>query len=192
MGNNANIFAGITAAGADGTGLAWFANTGSTAPTDSTTGLNAAFKNGGLITEDGVTAKFNESTKKIKAYGSPQVQRTLITDVETTFELAFLETNPVSQAVFHRLPVTSIVPTPGTGAFSVTTGNYTRQLYAAVFDVIDGVNHVRAYCPSVEVTGRADVKFSNGNEAPWGVTMTAYPNSSGIAIQWYFLMSAFA
>ncbi len=190
MANNQNIFAGITAAGADGMGLAWFANTGSTAPTDSTTALNAAFKNAGMITEDGLTVKFSESQKKIKGYGSPQVQRVLTTDVETTFDIAFLEQQAVSMAVFHRLPVTSIVPTVGTGAFSATTGNYNRQLYAAVFDMIDGTNHVRAYCPSVEVTGRSDVKFSNGNETSWAVSMTAYPSASGVAIQWYYLMSA--
>ncbi len=190
MANNANIFAGITAAGADGMGLAWFANTGSTAPTDSTAALNAAFKNAGMITEDGLTVKFSESQKKIKGYGSPQVQRILTTDVETSFDLAFLETNQYSMAVFHRLAITSITPGVGVGNFATTTGNYTRQLYAAVFDMIDGTNHVRAYCPSVEVTGRSDVKFSNGNETTWPVTLTAYPNSSGIAIQWYYLMAA--
>lgn len=190
MGDNRNIFAGITAAGADGTGLAWIGATGSTAPTDSTTALNAAFKNTGMITEDGLTVKFAESTKKIKAYGSPATQRTLVTDQEYTFDLAFLETNQYSQAVFHRLAISAITPGVGTGAFSVTSGTFTRQLYAGVFDMIDGVNHIRAYCPSLEVTGRADVKFSNGSEAPWGVTLTAYPNSSGVAIQWYYLMSA--
>jgi hypothetical protein len=134
--------------------------------------------------------KFNESQKKIKGYGSPIVQRVLTTDVETTFDLAFLETNQYSMAVFNRQPITSITPVVGTGAFSFTTGNYVRQLYAAVFDMVDGTNHIRAYCPSVEVTGRSDAKFSNGNETEWGVTMTAYPNSSGVAIQWYVLMSA--
>jgi hypothetical protein len=92
--------------------------------------------------------------------------------------------------VFHRLPITSITPGVGVGNFAVTTGNYVRQLYAAVFDMIDGTNHVRAYCPSIEVTGRSDVKFSNGNETAYPLTLTAYPNSSGIAIQWYYLMSA--
>lgn len=192
MANSANIFSGITAAGADGMGLAWFANTGSTAPTNSTAGLDAAFKNTGMITEDGLTVKFAESQKKIKGYGSPQVQRVLTTDVETSFDFVFLETNQYSMAVFHRLPITSITPTPGTGAFSATTGNYTRQQYAAVFDMIDGTNHIRAYCPAVEVTSRSDVKFSNGNETTWPVSCTAYPNTSGVAIQWYFLMSALA
>lgn len=190
MGNNLNIFAGEGAGGADGTGLAWFAPTGSTAPTDATTTLDAAFRNAGMITEDGVTAKFNESSKKVKAFGSQQTQRTLVTDSESTFDLAFLEQNQYSLAIFFRKAIGSITPTVGTGAFSLTSGAYVRQLYAAVFDVIDGTNHLRAYCPSCEVTNRNDVKISNGNENTWPVTITAYPNSSGVAVQWFFVMSA--
>ena len=193
MGNNANLLAGISGAGADGTGLSWFAVSATPAPTDSTTALttvSASWKNAGLITENGLTIKFSESSKKIKAYGSGATQRTIITDQEYSFSLEMLETNAISQAVFHRLPLTSITPTPGTGAFSVTSGTFTAQRYAAVFDVIDGTNHIRAYCPSIEVTNRSDVKVGNGNEISWGVDLTAYPNSSGVAIQWYFLVSA--
>lgn len=193
MGNNANLLAGINGAGADGTGLAWFAQSGSPAPTDSTTALtsvSANYKNAGLITENGLTIKFAESTKKIKAYGSPAAQRTIVTDQEYSFSLEMLETNPVSQAVFHRLSLSSISPTVGTGAFSLTSGTYSPIRYAGVFDIIDGTNHIRAYCPAIEVTGRHDVKVGNGNEISWGVDMTAYPNSSGVAIQWYFLVSA--
>jgi hypothetical protein len=190
VGDNRNLLAGINGAGTDGTGLAWFGATGSTAPTDSTTALAAAYKNSGMITENGLTIKFGESTKKVKAYGSPAIQRVIVTEQAYEFDLEFLETNQYSQAVFHRLPITGISPGVGTGAFSLTSGTFTKQQYAAVFDIIDGTNHIRAYCPQIEVTGRSDVKIGNGNEVAWGVNLTAYPNSSGVAIQWYFLVSA--
>lgn len=190
MGSNANLLAGTGAAGADGTGLAWFAPVGSTAPTDATTGFAAAFRNAGLITDNGLTIKFGESTKEIKAYGSTAIQRTLVTDEKFTFEIEFLETNQYSQAVYHRLGINSITPTVGTGAFSLTTGAYTRQQYAAGFDVIDGTNHIRAYCPTLEMTDRKDVQIQAGAEISWGVTLTAYPNSSGVAIQWFYVVPA--
>jgi hypothetical protein len=190
MGDNRNIFAGTQAAGADGTGLAWFAITGSTAPTDATTALAAAWKNAGLITDKGLTAKFSENSKPIRAYGSTAIQRTLVTDDTYTFDLEFLETNQYSQAVYHRLGITSITPGTGTGAYSLTSGTYARQLYAFTADMIDGSNHIRIYCPTVEVTGRSDVSFAAGSEATWGVTLTAYPNSSGVAAQWYQIMAA--
>lgn len=190
MGNNANIFAGTQAAGSDGTGFSWFAATGSTAPTDSTTALAAAWRNAGLISDNGLTVKFNESSKTVKAFGSTVTQRVLVTDDTFTFDIEFLENNQYSKAVFARLPITSITPTVGTGAFSVTYGVYVRQLYAAVFDAIDGTNHLRYYAPSVEVTARKDIQLSNGNPMTMGITLTAYPNSSGVAIQEYNLMAA--
>lgn len=185
MGDANNLLVATSAAGADGTGLAWFATVGTTAPTDAVTALNAGFKDSGLISEDGVTLALNETSKKIKAYGSQNTQRTVVTDQETTFALKFLEVNEVSSAVFHRKAIGSITPTVSTGAFSVTTGTYSRVLYAAVFDVVDGTNHIRMYCPSCEVTNRDNIQFSNGNEIPWGVTITAYP-VAGTSIAWYY------
>jgi hypothetical protein len=190
VGDNRNIFSFTSAAGADGTGLMWVADLGATAPTDATTALPAAYRNCGMITDDGITAKFAETSKKIKAAGSTAIQRTLVTDVEYGFDVTFLEQNQYSHAVFFRQAINSITPGVGTGAYSLTTGSYTRRQYAVVFDMLDGTNHVRAYSPNAEVSDRKDVKFSNANEAPWGVSITAYPNTSGVATQWFFVMSA--
>lgn len=190
MGDNRNIFAGTGAAGADGTGLAWFAVTGSTAPTDSTTALAAAWKNAGMITEDGLSGKINTSSKDVKAYGSTQIQRRIITDTSVTFDVTFLETNARTQELYWGQQFNTLSPTVGTGAFSYTFGTYSRQLVAGVFDIIDGNNHMRMYCPQLEVTDRRDFKVGNGSEVSWGVTFTAYPNSSGIAVQSYVIMTA--
>lgn len=190
MGDNRNILAGISGAGSDGTGLGWFAVTGSTAPVDSTTALNAAFKNAGMISEDGLTGKINTSAKDVKAYGSTQIQRRIITDQSVTFDLAFLETNARTQELYWGIQFNTLSPGVGTGAFSFTFGVYTRQLVAGVFDIIDGVNHMRVYCPQLEVTDRKEFKVGNGQEISWGVTLTAYPNTSGVAVQVYDLVPA--
>jgi hypothetical protein len=190
VGDNRNIFSFTSAGGADGTGLMWVADFGATAPTDATTAPPAAYRNVGMITDDGLTAKFSETTKKIKAAGSTAIQRVLVTDVEYGFDVAFLEANQYSMAVFNRLAINAITPTVGTGAFSFTNGTYTRRQYAMIFDMIDGTNHFRAYCPNIEVTDRKDTKFANANEASFGISLTAYTNTSGVATQWYVVMSA--
>lgn len=190
MGDNRNIFTFTQAAGSDGTGLAWFAATGSTAPTDATTALAAAWKNAGMITDNGVVQKFSESSKTVKAAGSTAIQRTLVTDDTFTFDIEFLENGPIAKAVFSRRAIGSISPTVGTGAFSNTYGLYTRQLYALVLDMLDGTNHVRLYSPSVEVTARKDVTYNNANPATFGVTVTAYPDSTGVAVYEYNVMAA--
>lgn len=190
MGDNRNILAGSGAAGADGTGLMWVAATGSTAPTDATTALAVAWKNVGMITDDGLTVKVNTSSKDVKAFGSLQTQRKIITDSSLTFDITMLETNARTQELYWGLALNSLSPTVGTGAFSFTFGTYTRQLFAAVFDVIDGTNHIRYYAPSCEVTDRRDSKIGNAQEISWGVTITAYPNSSGVALQAYDIVPA--
>lgn len=185
MGNNANIVVGLAGAGADATGLAWFAPTGTTAPVDHGSALAAGWVDMGLITEEGLTAKFADTIRKIKAYGSTKVQRTVTTDSEETFDLAFLEHNRYSLAVYHRKGLTSI--TPSSGAFSLTSSGYNApQFYAATFEIVDGSSKIRAYCNKVEVTQRGDMKASNGNEMTLPVTLTAYPNTSGVSIQWFY------
>lgn len=185
MSDNRLALAGTSAAGADGTGLVWMAQTGSTAPTDGTTALAAAWKNMGGIADTGVTIKSSTSTKTVKFYGSVAIQRTLVTDQAYTIDVTFAETNARVQEVYWRQALNSISPTAVTGAFSVTAGIYTRQLYACVVDMIDGTNHLRFYFPSVEVTGQADLKITNAESVAWGVTLSAYPNTSGIAMQAY-------
>jgi hypothetical protein len=185
VGDNANLLVGSAAGGADGTGLAFFAPSGSAAPTNATGALDAAYLNAGLITEDGITASFSEDSTEIRAYGTQVSQRTVITGQTTTFQLTFLESNETSLAIYHRKALGSITPAVSTGAFSLTTGTFTRQLYSAVFEIVDGTNKIRAYAPSVEVTNRGDMQVSAGNPVQYEVTLTAYP-VSGVSINWFY------
>lgn len=188
MSDNRNLLAGISATGADGTGLVWMAPSASTAPTDASTVLAAAWKNMGGMAETGVTIKQSTSTTKKKFYGSTLVQRTLVTDQEYTIEATFGETNARVMEVFWRKALNSITPAAVTGAFSTTAGSYTRQLYALVIDMVDGLNRNRYYCPSVEVTNQGDIKIANSETLEWGVTFTAYPDTSGNAIYPFFAL----
>lgn len=191
MSNSDLILAGVSASGADGTSLAWFGNQGSTGPTDSTTTLDAAFNSAGLCNEDGLTASVKENSKEIPAYGLFVPARTIVSSSVTTFKLTMLETNPISFAVYHRKALGSIVPAAD-GSFSISTGRYSKQRIAGVFDIVDGVNHMRAYAPALEVTDRDDIDTKAGDAVTYGVTMTAFPDSNGNAIYWYVLMGALA
>lgn len=186
MADNRALLAGTGATGADGLGLVWMAATGSTAPTDATTALAAAWKNMGGQTEAGITINQSTTTTKLKFYGSPAIQRTLVTDQETTVDVIMGETNARTQELYWRKALGSITPTAVTGAFSTTGGTYVRQLYAAVFDIVDGVNHIRFYCPQVEVTGQAAIKIANSAAIEWGVTLSAYPDTSGNYVYPYY------
>jgi hypothetical protein len=183
--NNANMVVGTSAMGSDGLGLAWFADEGTTAPTNTTGALNAGFKDAGGISEEGLSLAMSETNKKIKFYGSQLSQRTVVTDQETTFKLKMMEHNEVSLAVYWRQALNSITPATTTGAFSIAHGSFVSRFYSFVADIADGTSRIRAYCPRVEVSNRDDLSVGNGNEISYGVELTAYP-VSGVAIQWYY------
>lgn len=189
MANNANILAGVEAGGTSGLSLAWFAPEGTAAPTSATAALAAAWKDAGLCTENGLSIKVSESSKDISAFGSGAPVRTLVTSSKVTFDVAFLESNPISLAVYNRLGLTDIAP-DATGAFDFGVGAHRTQKYAATFDVVDGANHLRFYCPSVEVTDRADLSVQAGSEISYGVTLTAYPGADGVAIHNFYVVNA--
>jgi hypothetical protein len=186
--DNLNLVVGVAAGGADGTGLAWFAPIGTTAPTDATTALNAGFLNAGGISEDGLTVSFEEDTTDIRFYGSRAIQRRVTTNESQTFGITFMEHNETALAIYHKKALNSISPAVSTGAFSLTTGAAAAENYAAVFQIVDDDRLTRIYAPNVEVTGRGDLQYSAGNPVQFEVTFTAYPNSSGVAIQWFFAL----
>lgn len=194
MAGNADlILAGVKAGGAGGTGLAWFAEHGTTAPTTATAALDAGFLDAGLITEDGLTRGVEEESTDIPAYGLFVPARTLVTSSKVTFSLAFLETNPVSQAIYHRLPLDSADLIPDSnGAFDFTEGESRTIKYAGVFDIVDGDNHLRLVCPSLQVTDRTEFQAAAGAAITYGVTLTAFPASDGVAVHWYVVADALA
>lgn len=188
------LLAGVSGGGTGGTGLAWFGPHGSTMPTSATATLDAAFRDAGLITEDGLTRGVEEESTDIPAFGLFVPARTLVTSSKVTFQLSFLESNAVSLAVYHRLPLTgsgAIVP-GADGAFDFTEGTARTISYAAVFDMVDGSNHVRAVCPTLQVTDRTEFQVSAGSPISYGVTLTAYPASDGVAVHWYYKLADLA
>lgn len=191
MSNSDLILAGTAAGGDDGTSLAWFAMPGATGPVNTTDALDAAFLSAGLCSEDGLTAAVKEDSNDIGAFGLFVPARTIVTSSVTTFKLTMLESNPVSLAVYNRKALTAIVPDSG-GAFSFATGKHARQRMAGVFDIVDDNDHLRAYCPAIEVTDRDDIDTKKGDSISYGVTLTAFPDSQGNAIYWMYKMGALA
>lgn len=185
-----NVLAGI--AGQGGTpNLAWFAPLGTALPTDATTALAAAYLTAGYITEAGLTISSATNTTDIAAYGVSTPVRTLVTSTTLTGSLTFLETNPVTQAVFRRLPLPGqpggVSVTPATGAMTATEGPSRVQSYVAVFTASDGVNLIRKVCPNIQITDRGDEVISQAAAITYPVTFTAYPDSNGVAVYNYLI-----
>jgi hypothetical protein len=190
MGNSDLILAGINGGGEAGNSLAYFGPTGSTAPTGATADPAAAFLDAGWITQDGLSVKVSESSTEIPAFGTFAPVRTITTKSSQTFDLSFLESNPVSLAVYHRKPLTGLTAIAETGAVNFATGQSGSEDYAAIFDMVDGDNFLRAYAPKVEVTDRGDIAIKGGEAVVYPVTLTAYPDLAGNSIYWFYVLDA--
>jgi hypothetical protein len=69
-----------------------------------------------------------------------------------------------------------------------TTGQ--RDVRAWTFDILQGTNHIRFYVPAGEVTARKNPVYKTDSLIEYGVTITCYPTSSGVAIQRQMLLDA--
>lgn len=168
--------ADVTKIDAGANGLAAVAPTGTAAPTDPTTALNAAFKDLGFISEDGLTEAVNQSTNEVKAWDGTVVRK-LTTGQEKTFKIKFLESNGNVLDLYYSKPTIAFA----TGVTTMTVKPASsRDLRAFVFDVIDGSKHKRIWIPNGEVTDRGEIGYKNGEPSSYEVTITAYPDSNGV------------
>jgi hypothetical protein len=186
-----NVLAGI--AGQGGTpSLAWFAPQGTALPADATTALAAAYLNSGYVAESGLTISTATNSTDINAYGVSTPVRTLVTSQKKTGQLTFLETNAVTQAIYRKMPLPgqtgAATVTATTGAVAYTEGPARVQTYVGVFTATDGNNIIRKVCPLLQVTDQADEVIAQSGNIQYGVTFTAYPDSTGVAIYTYLLV----
>jgi hypothetical protein len=115
------------------------------------------------------------------------VFRAVITDQKHSFKVKFLESNASVLGLFYR----TTTPVGSAGLYSVTddtTG--TIQPRAFLFDILDGANKVRFYVPEGEVTAVDSPVYKTDGLVEYGVTITAYPNTSGVAVSRQFQLAA--
>ncbi|MCW2898492.1 MAG: LigA protein [Streptosporangiaceae bacterium] len=89
--------------------------------------------------------------------------------------------------------ITTTTTTPGAVGSLLSLTDDTagvRDLRAMTFDIITGTNHIRFYCPQAEVTNVANTPYKFDAPIIYDVTITAYPNSSGVSVKRDWLLDA--
>lgn len=193
MGNRQLILAGVKGGGTGGSTLASFGPLATPLPTAATgTGatLDTDLLDAGWCSEDGLKKAVDEAQSTIKAFGNNAPVRKLTTSSETTFELTFLESGTTPIEIYNRLPLGSVDVDTADGSFDFTEGEPRVEQMCAVFDLADGPNRIRAVVPQLEVTGRKEFNIKASEAIMYGVTLTAYPGSDGVAIHWYYVVDA--
>lgn len=184
-----NVIVG-TAGQNGGPGIAFFAPLGTALPTSPLTSLDPAFKDAGFVSTAGLVMAVAETTSDIPAFGLQSPVRSVTTQSKRTFKVTFLETNPVTLAVYNREPLSAVPNPTGTGIMAVQVGPVLVTRYAAVFDIVDGANRVRFALPQAQVTVITDLNIASGGAVERAVELTAFPDGTGISIYEYDLVAA--
>lgn len=155
------------------TGTVSYAPTGSTAPTNATSALAAAFRDVGYISTDGVAEARDRSTSNIVAWQNADVVRTVVTEASISVVFTMIETNAVSLELFYGKPLNTT-----DGSIEIVPGK-TGGRKATVVDYIDGTKFVRLYIPQSEVLEVGEVSLTSGGDAVgYEVTVMGYPDAT--------------
>ena len=157
-----NVVVGIT-------GRVYVAPTATTAPTASDSTLDAAFKDLGYVSADGVEYATDRSTNQIRAWQNADLVREVVTEGTITYKFMLLESNQdVIQTYFGSTMTAGKLEVDPTA-----TGG--RKSF--VIDVVDGAKTIRHYIPAGEVMAVESQTIANGDAVAYGVTVTAYASA---------------
>lgn len=168
-------------------GAVFLAPAGTTVPTDGATALDAAFKNLGYVSEDGLVNSIETDTENVNAWGGDLV---LVgqTNYMETFQVNLLETNiDALKAFYGAANVTQ------TGQVITVRAN-SAQLpqMVAVFEVVmTGGRVKRIVVPNAQFVDRsAEITYVDGEAISYPLLLQAYPDSSGNSHSEYITLTA--
>lgn len=156
--------------------------TSPTLPTDGTSGLDAAFREIGALTADGITESTSQDRNDIFIWQGNALGRSLPGQYTKTFKLAASETNLITLGVqFAGSTITQTAE-----GVTVAEKPPTSDRRAWVFHGIDGTRKQRIVVPYGEVTERGDVVWSSENVTVYEWTVSCYVDGSGnVAYRYY-------
>lgn len=171
----ASTASNVFAAQPKATGALRVAPLGTTAPTNASAALNAAFIDLGYIGEDGFTESTARDTEKKKAFGGATV-KILQTDYTNTFQFAFMES--INANVLKRVFGADNVTVAGAN-ITVKKNKKVLDRESWVIDTEDGDNLLRTYIPDGQITEVDDVVKVHGDTISYTVTIEAFEDASG-------------
>ena len=165
----ANVRVGVT-------GAVYVAPVATALPTNATTALAVAYEDVGFIHEDGVTETQDTDTEDIKAWQNGATVRKIQTSHDLMYAFTMLETNGIVLKEFYG------DFTAGEAAADDVTEIKGEELPNRrwVLSVVDGLEVIRIAIPDGQITDRGDVTYANSEAVGREVTITCYPDSTGV------------
>lgn len=173
MGNKAT---NVTTGKPNIAGAVFTAPLGTTLPTDATTALGGAFVCLGYVSEDGLSNNNELSVNAIKAWGGNIVYRSL-TEMNDEFGLALIETENVD--VIKTVYGENNVSVDADGNISIDVVGEDPEERVWVFELaLRGDRAKRIVIPDGAITSRDEISYNDSDAVAYGITVSAYPNSS--------------
>jgi len=147
-----------------------------TVPTDATTALGSDFTCLGYVSEDGLENNNEMEVSAIKTWGGAIVYRSL-TGLDDNFTLKLLESENVDvlKAVYGDSNVSET-----SGAITVNVKAEDPQEKVWVFELaLRGDKKKRIVIPDGAITARETITYNDTDAIAYGITVSAYPDSTG-------------
>lgn len=155
------------------TGAVYVGPEGTTAPTSSSSALDAAFLDLGGLTPDGVTRTHpgEGDTTVLKYWQNGEQCRTLRSSSEDPLTYQMVIRDTTVAAVETQWDVT-ITQTATEGSYVIDAGK-TPTVRALVFDLIDGAELERQHAPKASVTSVGDITYNGDDTVNLDLTFAA-------------------
>jgi hypothetical protein len=150
-----------------------------TAPTDASGALDAAFLGHGYVSEDGVTENWDDSVDNIVAWQNATTVRAARTESTLTLACTLIQTRGSNLELFY--PGSQVEA--NASEFKIDVKPATSDPRSFVLNVVDGDEVIRIYIGNGELTERGEVPYTSGEAVMYPVTVTAYPDDNGNLMQ---------
>lgn len=159
------------------TGAVYIAPYGTTLPTNGHMALNAAFKNLGYVSDEGLVHALETDTEEIHAWGGD-----LVLSGQTTFAERFtvnlIETNADTLKTIYG---SDNVVVEGNGSITVTVTSAMLPNVSLVFElVLTGGRIKRIVVPVAQIVDRSgEITYVDGEAIAYPAVFMAYPDANG-------------
>lgn len=158
-------------------GAVYVAPLSTTLPTDATTALGADYVCLGYVSEDGLENNNELDVSEIKAWGGNIVYRSL-NGLDDTFSLSLIESENVDvlKNVYGDANVT--VDANDNVTINIVAEDPQEKIW--VFELaMRGGRAKRIVIPDGAVTARETITYNDSDAVAYGITVSAYPDSTG-------------